>query len=253
MTQETLRHWNVAVGNFVFRYRDGLIPAVFLLSVLAMRPRVILGSPVLTHILLVAGALVALTGECVRLITIGYDYIKRGGKNRQVYASRLVRGGIYAGTRNPMYLGNGLIAVGMTMYTGAPQAYVFLIPFFLFFYQAIIAAEEAYLRNKFGSEYDLYCSTVNRFMPSLNSIRHALSGMPYDWRRAIRKDFGTFTALLIGLFLTPVWRTYFLQGAVAAKETALSVLVTVCIIGILYSALKYLKRHTRFLYSSSEH
>lgn len=52
-----------------------------------------------------------------------------------------------------MYVGNALIAIGMTIDFGSSLGYLILIPLFLFVYQAIVAAEEAYLRNKFGAEY----------------------------------------------------------------------------------------------------
>ena len=46
---------------------------------------------------------------------------------------------------NPMYVGNGLIAIGMTMLLGSPMGYLILIPFFLLVYQAIVSSEEAHL------------------------------------------------------------------------------------------------------------
>ena len=51
------------------------------------------------------GVFVSFLGLGVRAATIGFEYVVRGGRNRQVYADHLVQGGIYAHTRNPMYLG----------------------------------------------------------------------------------------------------------------------------------------------------
>ena len=123
---------NIAIGNFFFRYRNALFPMIFVFGSLLLQPRLMFGSLVADRILSVIGVALALLGQAVRLITIGFEYIHRGGKDGKVYAGRLVRGGMYGITRNPMYVGNGLIAIGMTIYFGSPLGYLILIPFFLF-------------------------------------------------------------------------------------------------------------------------
>ena len=158
------------------------------------------------------GMIIVLLGEAVRLVTIGFEYIHRGGKEGRVYAGRLVQGGVFGLVRNPMYIGNVLIAVGMTMFLRSPLGYVILIPLFLFLYQALIAAEEAYLRDRFGIDYENYCANVNRFAPRLDRIPQAFTGMRFDWRRSLRKDLGTVVGLMMGLILIPIWRTYLLYG-----------------------------------------
>ena len=97
---------------------------------------------------------------------------------------------MYNVVRNPMYVGNALIAIGMAKYMGAPRAILIVVPFFLFVYQSIVFAEEEYLRNKFGAEYDEYCARVNRFIPSLGNIRESFAGMQLDWKMSIKKRSG---------------------------------------------------------------
>lgn len=208
------------------------------------------GNVIIDRILSVAGLIVALLGESVRLSTIGFEYIHRGGKEGKVYAGRLVRGGMYGVTRNPMYIGNGLIAIGMTMFFGSPLGYVILIPFFLFVYQAIIAAEEAYLKNKFAAKYDAYEAAVNRILPSMSSMREAFAGMRFDWRRSIKKDLGTVAGLTIGLNLVPVWRTYFIADLAAAKAAAIRGLLIVLAITAVYLVMLKLKRSKRLFHES---
>lgn len=193
------------------------------------------------------GLILALIGQAVRLITIGFEYIHRGGKDGKVYASRLVRGGVYGLTRNPMYVGNGLIAIGTIVYFGSPAGYVILIPFFLFVYQAIIAAEEAYLRRAFGADYDDYEASVNRIVPALGKAREAFSGMTFNWRRSVKKDLGTIVGLTIGLNLIPVWRSYFLYDAATTRASAIRACVIVLTITAAYLVLLKLKRSNRLL------
>src|ERR1044071_2090134 len=94
----------VRIGNFLFHWRHSLFPGFYLLVLVPSHPviRNYRGAAL-------AGLGVALAGQTLRALTIGLDYIRRGGKNRQVYANRLVQGGIFAHCRNPLYLGNLLI------------------------------------------------------------------------------------------------------------------------------------------------
>lgn len=236
---------NIAIGNFFFRYRNALFPAIFAFAALALRPQVMFGDPTIDRLLGIVGIFVALAGQSVRLITIGFEYIHRGGKDGKVYAGRLVRGGIYGLTRNPMYLGNGLIAIGTTMLLGSPLGYVILIPFFLFVYQAIIAAEEAYLRAKFGAEYADYEASVNRILPSLSRLTEPFRDMRFDWRRSVKKDFGTVAGLIIGLNILPVWRSYFIYDWRSTQMVALRQFWIVLGIVTIYLILLSLKRSKR--------
>jgi len=242
-----LQSVNIAIGNFFFRYRDALFPMIFVCGSLLLQPQLMFGSLVADRILSVIGVGLALLGQAVRLVTIGFEYIHRGGKDGKVYAGRLVRGGMYGITRNPMYVGNGLIAIGMTVYFGSPLGYMILIPFFLFVYQAIIAAEEAYLQNKFLAEYDDYAASVNRIVPALGSAREAFAGMTFNWRRSIKKDLGTIVGLTIGLNLIPVWRSYFLHDAATTRSTAIRAGLIVLTITVFYLILLKLKRSNQLL------
>jgi len=244
-----LHAWNIAIGNFFFRYRNALFPAIFATGALILRPQIMFDSPVVDRILVAAGMVLALCGQAVRLITIGFEYIHRGGKDGQVYAGRLVRGGVYGITRNPMYVGNALIAIGMTMHFGSPLAYIILIPFFLFVYQAIVAAEEAYLRSKFGAEYDAYEKSVNRYVPALARVRQAFAGVRFDWRKSIKKDLGTVAGLTIGLIMMPVWRAYFLHGLEATRVAAIRALWLTLGVTAVYLFLLKLKKSDRLFKS----
>ena len=236
---------NISIGNFFFRYRNALFPLIFAAGAILLRPQLMFDSVTADRLLVAAGIAIALLGQAVRLITIGFEYIHRGGKDGQVYAGRLVRGGVYGITRNPMYVGNGMIAVGMTLQFGSPIGFFVLVPFFLFVYQAIVAAEENYLRAKFGAEYEDYEKSVNRYVPTLSRAREAFAGMRFDWRKSIKKDLGTVVGLTIGLILLPVWRAYFLYGVEATKGAAMRALWLTLGVTAVYLILLKLKKSDR--------
>jgi protein-S-isoprenylcysteine O-methyltransferase Ste14 len=176
----------IAIGNFLFRYRNGLFPLVYALLVFKSPP--LLPDYRLAALL---GFLVAASGQLLRAVTVGLEYIKRGGRNRQVYAEGLVQGGLFAHCRNPLYLGNFLILLGVGLASNSILFVSVALPFFTLAYWAMIAAEENYLRNKFRQEYDDYCARVNRFVPRFSGLSRTLAGMRFNWRRLITAEYGS--------------------------------------------------------------
>jgi protein-S-isoprenylcysteine O-methyltransferase Ste14 len=234
----------VKLGQFLFRFRGLVFTAIVVVVLFFSHPRYLLGSAQLDHWLDFAGVLVALLGLGVRAGTIGYEYIVRGGRNRQVYADHLVQGGVYAHTRNPMYLGNGLMILGWALIVNAPEFYLIALPLTALFYAAIIAAEEAYLRGKFGAEFDAYAERVSRVLPRLSGIRASIADMRFNWRRVLVKDYNTIflsVLLLAGLVL---WKEFVIRGAAATPTTG-EVLVFVAPWMALYFTVWRLKKTQR--------
>jgi protein-S-isoprenylcysteine O-methyltransferase Ste14 len=181
-------------GTFLFKYRDAVFPAVILAIIVVTRPRFPSGSRTADLWLDLLGILVAFTGQALRIAVIGYRYIVRGGKNRRVHAEDLVTNGFFALSRNPLYVGNILVLFGLFIIWNTPLLYLIGVPFVLLGYRGIVAAEEAFLRRKFGADYDEYCRTTNRWIPDLRKARTALDGIPFNWRRVLLREYGSWTA-----------------------------------------------------------
>lgn len=79
-------------------------------------------------------------------------------------ASALVTGGIYRFTRNPMYLGMGLVLLGWGVYLGNAAAWAGLPLFVLLLDTLQIKAEERILRQRFGAEFERYAARVRRWL-----------------------------------------------------------------------------------------
>ncbi len=181
----------VRYGNFLFRARDVVFPIV-LFSILALfRPEYPLASSAYDAWLDVVGIVLASLGQLLRAAVVGYAYIVRGGRNKRFYADNLVTEGFFAHARNPLYLGNLLILLGLFVIWNSTWVYLIGVPFFLLGYVAIVAAEEKFLREKFGAEYEEYCARVNRWIPDLRGISTTIGGMRFNWRRVILKEYGS--------------------------------------------------------------
>jgi protein-S-isoprenylcysteine O-methyltransferase Ste14 len=204
----------VRAGRLLFHHRNLLFPLVLVALLAGVRP----APPAEGEVdwLNVWGLAVALAGQSLRVAVIGYAYIKRGGKNRQVYAAKLVTEGFFAHCRNPLYLGNLIVLLGLFMIHGHPWVYALGGAFFLFGYSAIVAAEEDYLRGKFGESYVEYCRRVSRWLPDFRGLRRSLEGMRFDWRRVVVKEYGSAYAWTVGAVLLLVYERSELTAATLA-------------------------------------
>ena len=81
--------------------------------------------------------------------------------------NRLVTTGIYASVRNPIYSAFLFLCTGVLFIVG--NAYFMILPLF---YRALMTVllkrtEEKWLLERFGKEYEDYCSRVNRCIPGI--------------------------------------------------------------------------------------
>ena len=210
----------IRAGHFFFRFRDLLFPLVFLALIAGTRARWPWGRRDLEIASNGLALLLMVSGQLLRALVIGFAYVRRGGKNRQIFAESLVVEGFFAHSRNPLYLGNLLGLLGLLVLHDSPLGYAVGIPFFAFAYAAIIAAEEDYLVRRFGSVYDQYCRRVPRLLPSFAGLRQTLADMRFDWRRLVRKEYGTTFAGVTAVCALLVWDDYQRLGSAEAGQAA---------------------------------
>lgn len=89
-----------------------------------------------------------------------------GGPGMSNPPDRLVTSGIYAHTRNPMYLGHQIFLAGLALATRSPVAvglFVGHVPWF----DARVRHDEAALGTRFGSAYERYCQRVPRWLATV--------------------------------------------------------------------------------------
>ncbi|MEA1969157.1 MAG: isoprenylcysteine carboxylmethyltransferase family protein [Thermodesulfobacteriota bacterium] len=77
----------------------------------------------------------------------------------------IARRGLYAITRNPMYLGRYFIILGGIVLTGNIWLISVYTLFYYFYMVNRVKREEKTLKKVFGQEYSTYCQQVNRFFP----------------------------------------------------------------------------------------
>ena len=97
----------------------------------------------------------------------------------RLHSDRLVADGPYRHVRNPLYLGNILLAVGMGL-MASRTGFLVIVAATLPFVYRLILREEAGLLESQGEGYRKYCETVPRLWPSLRARVPAGGGRP-NW------------------------------------------------------------------------
>jgi len=167
----------ITVGNFLFRTRNVLFPLLYLTLFIGQQ-RVSQAAVAM----LIAGAAVALLGQGIRVLTVGLDYIVRGGRQRKVYADSLVQTGLFAHCRNPLYLGNLLMIIGFGVAANNSWYLTIAMPLFFLGYACI-------------------CARTPRLLPRLRGLGKTLRTFAFNWRRVVVKEYTTLCMTLLMLVL----------------------------------------------------
>jgi protein-S-isoprenylcysteine O-methyltransferase Ste14 len=237
----------VSIGNFFFKYRNWIFILFYAALFIPSWP-IFSKEHFGTYYYLwpiIIGLLVTCTGQLIRGLTIGLAYIIRGGKEGKPYAEGLVTEGIFNHCRNPLYVGNILMLLGVGILANSLLYVAVFIPLFLFIYQAIVLAEENFLRGKFGPGFDTYCSKVNRWWPNLKGFGSTLGSMHFNWRRWILKEHTTQFIWLVGIVLLLILNYPELTGHDPELRNIV-LIISLSFLVLVYALVRFLKKTGRF-------
>jgi protein-S-isoprenylcysteine O-methyltransferase Ste14 len=141
---------------------------------------------------LAAGLVLGLAGEALRIWASGHIEKTRV----------LATGGPYAHTRNPLYLGSTLMAMGIALAAATPWAALAVAVYFFVFYPAAIRGEAAFLGERFGTAYAGWAQAVPAFWPRLTPGGPRTSR--FSWQR-VRDNREWRTLMAVPLALVLVW------------------------------------------------
>jgi protein-S-isoprenylcysteine O-methyltransferase Ste14 len=131
-------------------YYLSVLPGLNTLPLLPTRP---------AGLIVIVGALALVFGAMLQFRLANTQLFPNAPTN-----NALVTGGIFAVTRNPMYLGMTLFTVGGALWFGRPV--MLLAPTLMFAVAnwVFIPFEEAKMRRQFGDRFDAYCRRVRRWI-----------------------------------------------------------------------------------------
>ncbi|MEJ2102962.1 MAG: isoprenylcysteine carboxylmethyltransferase family protein [Ignavibacteriaceae bacterium] len=154
------------------------------------------------------GFLIALFGEFVRFWGVSWA----GSETRTtgtVGGTFLIISGPFAYVRNPLYVGNILIYLGLGIMSFAwfPYLQIVAILYFLFQYYLIVSEEEKYLIERFKEEYKEYFSKVPPFFPRLSPYKNSsVEQPPFSVAAGLRSETRSLQAFLgVAMLLVILW------------------------------------------------
>jgi protein-S-isoprenylcysteine O-methyltransferase Ste14 len=187
------------ISSIAFKYRS-YTPIPFLLLMLIFQQS--------TPLTLIIGFAVALIGELIRFWGVswaGSETRTTGG----VGGTFLIISGPFAYVRNPLYVGNILIYLGLGIMSFAlfPYLQIVAILFFLLQYYFIVKEEEKHLAEKFKSDYQNYVKHVHAFFPRLTPYKNPqIIQPPYNSKAGLKSETRSLQAFLgISLLLIILW------------------------------------------------
>lgn len=121
------------------------------------------------------GMILILKGTYLRMAARGYkkEFSQKG--------QGLVVGGLYALTRNPMYLGTFLIGSGFVLIVWPWWLLAVFSALFYLRFDRQMVKEEAHLKKFFGAKYEIYCRDTPRFFPSVQGMLKLKVSQVFPW------------------------------------------------------------------------
>ncbi len=228
------------LGAVLFKYRDVLFPLILVAAGFGTRPR-LAGSTRFDHWMDVVGFVSCAAGQLLRVLVVGLVYITRGGQNRKPWANSLVEGGIFGHSRNPLYVANMLILLGIAIVHNGWLMYLVVLPLFASMYVAIVEAEEQYLNARFGSAYELYRQRVPGWVPRMGGFTATIREGSFNWPKVLRKEYGTPFAWISGILLLLVWEHSSAGATPIAPAERNGIIVVWCALAVAYTVVRQMK------------
>ncbi|MBT3738734.1 MAG: DUF1295 domain-containing protein [Candidatus Marinimicrobia bacterium] len=189
------------IRNFFFKYRSYTPIPLGIMIVYFARPN---------NLHLSLGVLLLFVGEAIRIWAVSYA----GGitRTRNVGAPKICSSGPYAFVRNPLYVGNMMMYLGVVFIAGAANVYLMAattIAFFLIQYSLIISLEEETLRGLFEKNYKEYEKNVPAIFPRLRPWKNPDNRKPQKIFKTIKTEKRTIQNVVFILVLI-FFRTNFI-------------------------------------------
>jgi protein-S-isoprenylcysteine O-methyltransferase Ste14 len=136
------------------------------------------------------GGAIAILGEAIRVWAAGHLE-----KSREVTTS-----GPYRFSRHPLYVGSTVMAAGVAVAARHPAVWAIVVLYVVVMIGSAIRSEEAFLRARFGGDYDAYRAGRLRDGARRFSLERALRNR--EWRAVVGVGLG-FVLLWAKLLTSP--------------------------------------------------
>jgi len=234
------------LGNWLFRWRSYLPLLILPILFIALRDS--------QHSKQVAEDLesnfyegffmaISFAGLAVCCITVGYVPEGTSGRTtRGQEAKTLNTTGMYSIMRHPLYFGNFVIFLGITLFVEVWWFTMITILVFFLYYGLIIFAEEEFLQRKFGNLYSEWSKKSPAFLPKLKNWQQP--SLPFSFKTVLKREYTGFFVIISSFVFLETVGEIFAEGKLQL-DLEWSILF---IIGLItYLTLRTLKKRTKIL------
>jgi protein-S-isoprenylcysteine O-methyltransferase Ste14 len=192
--------------------------------------------------------LLSLFGLSIRWLTVGFVPAGTSGRNTQGQrAETLNTTGVYSIVRNPLYLGNFLTILGVVLSIKVWWLVLMVSMFFFIYMERIILAEESFLSEKYGEQYNSWREKTPVIIPDFkNWVPPAL---PFSLRTVLRREYQGLLGMVTAFFVTEIITDLVFEHEAFSEwvieDAAWPALFALTLVFCL--SVRYLKKHTDVL------
>jgi protein-S-isoprenylcysteine O-methyltransferase Ste14 len=194
-----LRGRPILHGAFLFRWRSFIPILMVPLALLAMTQSIDIEKRFgegAEQIWQYGCLILAFLGLAVRVLTVGFVPGRTSGRNTtEQRADRLNTTGLYSIVRNPLYVGNFLMFMGYMLATKVWWLALLAAIVYWLYYRRIIATEEAFLRPRFGAEFETWAARTPAVVPNITGWR--APDLTFSWRTVLRREYVTTYSIVV--------------------------------------------------------
>ena len=192
--------------------------------------------------------ILSLSGLALRAFTVGFVPAGTSGRNaKQQRAEVLNTTGLYSIVRNPLYLANFIIILGVLLSIKVWWLVALASLVFFVYMERIILTEESFLLGKFGKTYSDWCEKTPVILPNFKLWKP--STMTFSMKTVLRREYPGLLGIGTAFFVTEMIQDLVYEGEAFREWIAEDYIwpITYGIIIATCLSLRHLKKNTDLL------
>lgn len=232
-------------GEWLFRWRSYL-PLLMIVLFLAAFANYSypLGSTLCQRLWGLFCLAISFCGLGVRVLTVGSAPSGTSGRNTLGQVAEVLNTtGAYSMVRHPLYLGNFLIWLGISLLVRVWWFSLLVVLIWWLYYERIMFAEEEFLQQKFGAAFTEWANRTPAFFPKFRNWTKP--DLPFSLKSMIRREYSTFFAIITVFTVLAICGEYFLYGRLGLDRMWL-IIFSVSL--LIYLSMRSIKKYTDWLH-----